>query len=171
MAEQVEVLYRLANFASLVEVSVGINLVFSFWDTLRNSAIIRFNEISKNNSKKMAAALGVNYSTSRFASDFDELVNGCLDTLSVIAFVGKWVGLLATCIMVILLMQIGLNPNYEISFLALCFILFVAVVLSPLFIVVGNLYVIYAKKAVEKYGSQTMTSLVNMKEFLTTSES
>ncbi|QYK07845.1 hypothetical protein [Shewanella mangrovisoli] len=165
MTDSVIVLYKLAQFSSLIEVSVGINLVFSVWESIRNLAVIRLKDISDDIDKKLAAYLGPKYKNSRCSTDFQTKVDNHLGRLKTLSSVAKWTGLASTVIMVTILILIGFNPDFSVDLGSLLVIIFIAVFVSPLFMIVGNAYVYFVKSSVERYGQQWITSLEDMKEF------
>jgi ABC-type protease/lipase transport system fused ATPase/permease subunit len=165
MTEALSTAYKLAHFSSLLEVSVGINLVFSFWDTLRCLAVSKMQQISEDMSEKLSANLGDKYKDSRCQTQFDSKKNNQLKILETISSFAKWLGIISTIGIISLLIKVGLDPEFLITETQMYTMIFFAVVISPLFLLVGNLYVYYAKHVVESYGDQRITSLQDVKEF------
>lgn len=165
MTEPAEVLYNLAHFSSLLEVSVGINLVFSFWESLRNLAISKLTVTSVMMYEKLAANLGDEFKDSRCSAQFEMKKNSHLNRLGYLSFLARWIGILSTVLMILLLINVGFNPNTQVNFLQILVIIFFAVCISPLFLIIGNIYVYFAKSSVERYGNQQITSLEDVKEF------
>lgn len=163
MTDSVQVLYKLAHFSSLIEVSVGINLVFSFWESLRNIAVIKFTELYNSIDSSLAASLGDSYRTSRSYTDFDKMAQYHLNNLRQLSMIAKWVGMFSTAFMLILLVTIGLNPDYTVNGNELLFIIAIAVIVSPTFLLFGNIYVYFSRAVVERFSSQIKSSVADIK--------
>lgn len=159
--------YLLADFASLFEVAVGINLVFSVWDSLRNQAVAKFDVISQDLEKSMAATMGQSYSTSRVATEYSIKHTTYIKRMKLLSTIGKIIGLTATVGLVFLLIYLGFQPLTRIEAPTVLGIIFFSVGISPLFLAVGNIYARHCKNRLQYFQQQHTKVLLDLQDCLT----
>ncbi|HDY8132583.1 TPA: hypothetical protein RQL08_004411 [Vibrio vulnificus] len=164
MSETAVTLYNLANFSSLIEVAVGLNLVFSLWEELRHMAVSRFNRISTSLSTQLKAQLGERFENSRCASDFEAKHKRYSARLNSFSTFAKWSGLFCTALMVLTLVFIGFNPEYQVTYYPLCWLLFFAVVFTPLCLIMGNFYVSYSASRLDDFRKSQSSAIEDVKQ-------
>ncbi|ENM5880730.1 hypothetical protein [Vibrio metoecus] len=156
--------YQLTQFASLFEVAVGINLVFSIWETLRNQAITRYDTISLEMEKAISAVLGEKYEDSRTATEFAEKKTKYLNRLKAISTIGKFSGLTLTVCLIGLLAYLGFTPNFSLQGYYVYIFLFFSVAFSPLFLLLGNLYTAYSQSRLKEFKDQHTKVFLDLKD-------
>ncbi|MEZ8202001.1 hypothetical protein AB4622_22625 [Vibrio splendidus] len=156
--------YPLSAFASLFEVAIGINLVFSVWDTLRNQAVARFDVISKEMEQAISAVLGENYEGSRTATDFAVKQTRYINRLKGLSSFGKYSGLILTACLLALLAHLGFNPDFSLQDKYIYIILFFSVAFSPLFLLFGNLYTARCKNRLEEFKEQHSNIFLDLQD-------
>ncbi|EGR0593520.1 hypothetical protein V9K20_003657 [Vibrio cholerae] len=164
MPETTEILYKLSSFSSLIEVAVGLNLVFSLWEELRHMAITRFGKISDELSTQLKAQLGEKYDNSRCATEFDIKRNRYSTRLNCFSNFAKWSGLFCTALMVFVLAFIGFYPEYQVTFYPLCWLLFFAVAFTPFCLCLGNLYVTYSSSRLDDFRQSQSSAIEDVKQ-------
>ncbi|EJG0483147.1 hypothetical protein AB8I23_004858 [Vibrio alginolyticus] len=164
MSETVITFYKLADFSSLIEVAVGLNLVFSLWEELRHMAVSRFNRISDELSTELKAQLGEKFENSRCASGFEAKRKRYALRLNRFSTFAKWSGLFCTAVMVLNLVFIGFNPDYQVTYYPLCWLLFFAVVFTPLCLITGNLYVSYSASRLDDFRKSQSSAIEDVKQ-------
>ncbi|CAM3218546.1 hypothetical protein [Shewanella pealeana] len=166
MTEELPILYSAVNFCSLFEVAVGINLLFSFWDALRNQAIRNFETICSDTGKKLQLSLGAAYLECRVSAKLDIKRLKYLGVINTLTKFGKYIGIFATCCLIGILICIGLAPELKISGMFLTCFIFLVVFSSPLCLLIANIYVWHAKGRLEEFGEQHDTVLKDLKDAL-----
>lgn len=147
-------LIQLSGFSSLFEVAVGINLVFSAWDSLRDNALNKFNSRTDNHRITLQAKLGDKYDNSRCSVKFDTKVLGYKTTLEKLSKCAKWGGMFISALLLILLTYLGFEPNFSLTFPQCLIISLISVLPSVLFLLLGQLYVGYANSSLESFMEQ-----------------
>ena len=164
MSDTAVTLYKLADFSSLIEVAVGLNLVFSLWEELRHMAVSRFNRISNELSTQLKAQLGERFDNSRCASDFEMKQKRYSSRLNGFSTFAKWSGLFCTALMVLILVFIGFNPDYQVTYYPLCWLLFFAVVFTPICLIMGNFYVSYSASRLDNFRKSQSSAIEDVKQ-------
>ncbi|HGE8241355.1 hypothetical protein ACTG2S_01930 [Aeromonas sp. 82P] len=160
-------LYLLSNFSSLFEVAVGLNLVFSMWDSLRNQAVERLKKISDELEKNLELNLGVNYKDSRCAQKFAEKKNEQLQRLEKLSQIAKIVGLLITSAIMLLLSCLGYLPEIAFSFWQIALAIVLSTLTSPSFLLWGNIQAKRSRAILEEHQKQQETTFLDIQEFTT----
>ncbi|MFM5637569.1 hypothetical protein ACET5Y_16150 [Aeromonas veronii] len=153
----------LANFTSFIEVFIGINLVFSVWDTLRKNALYNFEKKSKNHRISLQAKLGSSFDSGRCATKFDDKILSHTNFLSRLSIISKWIGLSISTALSISLIYLGFFPDIEIETNHALFFVLISALPSILLIAFGNAYVIYASYNIELFCSQQSDAIDDVK--------
>ncbi|EGR0319908.1 hypothetical protein FK208_18045, partial [Vibrio cholerae] len=109
-------LIQLSGFSSLFEVSVGINLVFSAWNTLRDNALNKFTCRTNNHQITLQAKLGDKYENSRCSVKFDTKVLGYKNRLEKLSKFAKWGGMFISSLLLFLLAYLGFYPDFSLTY-------------------------------------------------------
>ncbi|WP_061011559.1 hypothetical protein [Photobacterium leiognathi] len=147
-------LIQLSGFSSLFEVAVGINLVFSAWNSLRDNALNKFNKRTDNHRITLQAKLGDKYDNSRCSVKFDTKVLRYKNNLENLSKCAKWGGMIISSLLLILLMYLGFDPNFSLTSSQCLIISLISVLPSALFLFLGQLYVGYANTSLESFMEQ-----------------
>lgn len=158
-------IFLVSNFTSLFEVAVGLNLVFAVWDGLRNQAVEKFKQLAEELDKTLELRLGNKYKNSRCATKFAEKQNCYVTTLEKLSKRAKFVGLIITAFLLVLLAYIGYFPDTSVSLLPITLLVLLATSVSPAFLIIGNYCVIDSKKKLEEFVQQQTTALDDVQEF------
>ncbi|WP_429030814.1 hypothetical protein [Aeromonas veronii] len=162
-----EAIYNISNFSSLFEVAIGLNLVFSLWESLRNTASSKFTKISDDLAVELKALLGDEFEDSRCSMNFETKKDKYLLKLQRFSDIAKWIGLASTVILISVLIQTGLEPEYKITEKQLYLLLLISIGFTPLFITIGNIYVWYCKGKLIDFKEQQSIAFEDMKAVLT----
>ncbi|MGF1693987.1 hypothetical protein [Photobacterium kagoshimensis] len=147
-------LIQLSGFSSLFEVAVGINLVFSAWDSLRDNALNKFNSRTENHQMTLQAKLGDKYDNSRCSVKFDTKVLGYKNKLETLSKFAKWGGMFISALLLLLLAYLGFYPNFSLTSYQCLMVSSISVLPSVLFLLIGQLYVGYANSSLESFMEQ-----------------
>ncbi|CAJ1889520.1 hypothetical protein OPFLODJI_03674 [Aeromonas hydrophila] len=153
----------LTNFTSFIEVFIGINLVFSVWDTLRKNALNNFDKKSKNHRISLQAKLGASFESGRCATKFDEKISQHSSFLSKLSILSKWIGLFISISLSTSLIYLGFFPLLELETKYAVFFVLATALPSLLLIVLGNIYVLYALHNIESFCNQQSDAIDDVK--------
>lgn len=147
-------LIQLAGFSSLFEVAVGINLVFSTWDALRDNALNKLNIVTNDHKISLQAKIGDTYDTSRCSVKFESKVTYFKGKIKALSIFAKWVGLIISALLLTLLTYLGFNPDLTLEYTHCLLICIFSVLPSVFFLLIGQLYVKYASTKLESFMEQ-----------------
>ncbi|MEH8229706.1 hypothetical protein [Aeromonas veronii] len=154
---------KLAQFSSFIEVFIGINLVFSIWETLRENASNKFKTKSEKHRVSLGAKLGKNFETGRCAAKFNQKIKEHSDRLQTLCSFSKWCGLVISCVLCLTLVVIGLNPEFEVEINAALIFIAITGLPSIFLLMVGNIYVLHAENDIEKFCNQQNDAIEDLK--------
>ncbi|WP_162270800.1 hypothetical protein [Photobacterium damselae] len=152
--EQSMTLIQLSGFSSLFEVAVGINLVFSVWNTLRENALNSFNIKSVSYQITLQAKLGDKFENSRCSVKFENKTSKYKRNLEFLSTLAKWGGLSISIFLLILLVFLGFNQNIMVSKSVCLYLSALSILPSALFLIIGQLYVFYISWKIESFMEQ-----------------
>lgn len=159
-------MYLLSSFSSLFEVAVGLNLVFSIWDGLRNQAVERFKKVADELNGSLELSLGTDYKNSRCAAKFSEKQNEQVNSLERLSWWAKVTGLSITALLITLLIFMGYMPETKLSFWPITILVGLSTVISPSFLVFGNYKVRRSRIMLEEYQQQQSNTFLDMKDLM-----
>jgi uncharacterized membrane protein SpoIIM required for sporulation len=151
--------YKLTSFASLFEVAVAINLVFSTWSALRNKALLTFKDKASQFKVELKARIGDKYEGSRCSIKFEEKIMNYKVFLEKLSTVGNWTGLSVSLFLISLLLYLGFNPEFSLGFISTLSITLLSVLPTGIFLVLGKIYVDYSSKKIQEYIDQQTTAM------------
>lgn len=155
----------LANFSSLLEVAVALNLVFAVWDGLRNQALKQFQEKADELNLSLEANLGSDFKNGRCAKDFTDLREKYKSRLIRLSKIAKFFGVLVTLFLILLLSMIGYDQDIKITSLQADLIVFISTAISPIFLFFGYVVVLYFNKNLASECNRQIRTLEDLKNF------
>lgn len=155
-------LVKLSGFSSIFEVAIGINLVFSVWNQLRDYALNAFNE--KVNARKVSlqARFGDVCLNTRTYQKLESKINSRQLNLSRLSKAAKWLGLIIAVFLIILLICIGINQGLEVTGVMAIWLCVLSLLPSTLLLCLGHFYVFYSLSKVDGYIEQQEDALSDL---------
>ena len=155
-------LVKLSGFSSIFEVAIGINLVFSVWNQLRDYALNAFNE--KVNARKISlqARFGDVFLNTRTYQKLELKISSRQSNLSKLSKTAKWLGLAIAIFLIILLMYVGINQNFEVTGIMAVWLCALSLLPSTILLCLGHFYVFYSLSKVDGYIEQQEDALSDL---------
>lgn len=162
--------YKLINFSSFIGVAVGLNLLFSFWESLRSMAISKFNKASDEMDDELKALLREDYDEARCVSELKGKLQFHLKNLNALKRFAKWIGVFITAILLCSLIWIGFEPELKCEAWELIVLIIVAVVISPVLLFTGEVYVYIATSKLNDFKNTHIRAIQDYRDLVVDTE-
>lgn len=140
--------FLLYDFAPFISVAMAVNFVSSFWDAVKNKAI---NNLEKNKelfvSELNAVYTSGNCNNSNSVVLFTKEADKYKKNLTILSHFGTGTGMIIVVLLFILLSLIGFSPKAELTLVQCVYLVFISILPSSLFRILGLLYSNYAVKS------------------------
>ncbi|MER0302206.1 hypothetical protein [Vibrio vulnificus] len=148
-AEAQELLLLLKEFAPVLSIAVGVNLVSSFWDAMRNKAVNRFDTQMELLHGELSHIFDTKCENLNTYQSIANKASGFKDNLIKLSRVSTIVGICVVVTLLGALALMGYDPHFKISSSIAHVLMFISFAPTATFMIIGYGYSSYAVRTLK----------------------